>query len=113
MKPSDFIHPEGAAALRQKEQLYTYFAFISYSSKDTEWGKKKQKKLLSHGQLNWIRSAFLDEPSGRSTFGRRKPSTKKARRSCEYAVTDIDYRMKLAKNCFSIFTILIVVSEIG
>lgn len=27
------------------KQDYKYFAFISYSSKDTEWGKKVQKKL--------------------------------------------------------------------
>ena len=27
------------------EQQYKYFAFISYNSKDTEWGKKLQKKL--------------------------------------------------------------------
>ena len=27
------------------EQTYKYFAFISYNSKDTEWGKKVQKKL--------------------------------------------------------------------
>lgn len=27
------------------EQQYKYFAFISYSSKDTEWGKRIQKKL--------------------------------------------------------------------
>ena len=25
---------------------------------------------LSHGTLKWLRRAFLDEPSGRSTFGR-------------------------------------------
>ena len=28
-----------------KQQEYKYFAFISYNSKDTEWGKKVQKKL--------------------------------------------------------------------
>lgn len=28
-----------------KYQNYKYFAFISYNSKDTEWGKKVQKKL--------------------------------------------------------------------
>ena len=27
------------------EQKYKYFAFISYNSKDTEWGKKVQRKL--------------------------------------------------------------------
>lgn len=27
------------------EQQYKYFAFISYNSKDTEWGKKVQRKL--------------------------------------------------------------------
>ena len=27
------------------EHQFKYFAFISYSSKDTEWGKKIQKKL--------------------------------------------------------------------
>ena len=27
------------------EQKFKYFAFISYNSKDTEWGKKLQKKL--------------------------------------------------------------------
>lgn len=27
------------------EQKYKYFAFISYNSKDTEWGKRLQKKL--------------------------------------------------------------------
>ena len=27
------------------EQEFKYFAFISYNSKDTEWGKKLQKKL--------------------------------------------------------------------
>ena len=27
------------------DKLYKYFAFISYSSKDTKWGKKMQKKL--------------------------------------------------------------------
>lgn len=27
------------------QQQYKYFAFISYNSKDTEWGKKVQKKL--------------------------------------------------------------------
>lgn len=27
------------------EKTYKYFAFISYNSKDTEWGKKLQKKL--------------------------------------------------------------------
>lgn len=27
------------------EQVFKYFAFISYSSKDTKWGKKLQKKL--------------------------------------------------------------------
>ena len=27
------------------EQQYKYFAFISYSSKDTDWGKKVQRKL--------------------------------------------------------------------
>lgn len=27
------------------EQQYKYFAFISYSSKDTEWGKRLQRKL--------------------------------------------------------------------
>ena len=28
-----------------KQQHYKYFAFISYNSKDTEWGKRIQKKL--------------------------------------------------------------------
>lgn len=28
-----------------EQKQYKYFAFISYSSKDTEWGKKVQKKL--------------------------------------------------------------------
>ena len=28
-----------------QQQQFKYFAFISYSSKDTEWGKKIQKKL--------------------------------------------------------------------
>lgn len=28
-----------------QEQQYKYFAFISYNSKDTEWGKRVQKKL--------------------------------------------------------------------
>lgn len=28
-----------------EQQEYKYFAFISYNSKDTEWGKKVQKKL--------------------------------------------------------------------
>ena len=28
-----------------EQQKFTYFAFISYNSKDTEWGKKIQKKL--------------------------------------------------------------------
>lgn len=27
------------------EQQFKYFAFISYNSKDTEWGKRVQKKL--------------------------------------------------------------------
>lgn len=27
------------------EQIYKYYAFISYNSKDTDWGKKLQKKL--------------------------------------------------------------------
>ena len=27
------------------ENNYKYFAFISYNAKDTEWGKKLQKKL--------------------------------------------------------------------
>ena len=27
------------------EQQYKYFAFISYNSKDTEWGKRLQRKL--------------------------------------------------------------------
>ena len=27
------------------EQQFKYFAFISYNSKDTAWGKKLQKKL--------------------------------------------------------------------
>ena len=27
------------------EQQFKYFAFISYSSKDTEWGKRLQRKL--------------------------------------------------------------------
>lgn len=29
----------------QETQQYKYFAFISYSSKDAEWGKKVQRKL--------------------------------------------------------------------
>ena len=32
------------------EQQYKYFAFISYNSKDTEWGKRLQKKL-EHYQM--------------------------------------------------------------
>lgn len=31
--------------MNQKQQEYKYFAFISYNSKDTEWGKKLQRKL--------------------------------------------------------------------
>jgi hypothetical protein len=27
------------------EQQFKYFAFISYNSKDTEWGKRVQRKL--------------------------------------------------------------------
>ena len=27
------------------EQQFKYFAFISYSSKDTDWGKRLQRKL--------------------------------------------------------------------
>ena len=27
------------------DQQFKYFAFISYNSKDAEWGKKVQKKL--------------------------------------------------------------------
>jgi len=27
------------------QQQFKYYAFISYNSKDTEWGKKVQKKL--------------------------------------------------------------------
>ena len=30
---------------KTSEQRYKYFAFISYSSKDTEWGKRLQQKL--------------------------------------------------------------------
>lgn len=30
------------------QQQFKYFAFISYSSKDTEWGKRVQKKLESY-----------------------------------------------------------------
>ena len=28
-----------------EQTQFKYFAFISYNSKDTEWGKKVQKKL--------------------------------------------------------------------
>lgn len=31
-----------------QERQYKYFAFISYNSKDTEWGKKVQRKLESY-----------------------------------------------------------------
>ncbi len=30
------------------EQEYKYFAFISYNSKDTEWGKRVQQKLETY-----------------------------------------------------------------
>lgn len=45
------------------EQQYKYFAFISYNSKDTEWGKKVQKKLEHYrmpaticSERNWKRT---------------------------------------------------------
>ena len=31
--------------IRMEQQSYKYFAFISYSAKDTEWGKRLQRKL--------------------------------------------------------------------
>lgn len=46
-----------------KEQNYKYFAFISYSSKDTDWGKKLQRKLEGYkmpttlcSQHGWART---------------------------------------------------------
>ena len=34
--------------MNKQEQQYKYFAFISYNSKDTEWGKRVQKKLENY-----------------------------------------------------------------
>ncbi len=34
--------------MNKTEQPYKYFAFISYSSKDTKWGKRLQRKLESY-----------------------------------------------------------------
>ena len=31
-----------------EKQEYRYFAFISYSSRDIEWGKRVQRKLESY-----------------------------------------------------------------
>ena len=38
------------------EQEFKYFAFISYNSKDTEWGKKIQKKLEHYRMPSTLRS---------------------------------------------------------
>lgn len=54
-----------------QEPHYKYFAFISYSSKDTEWGKRVQRKLegyrmpatlcSEHGwERNPIKPVFFD-----------------------------------------------------
>ena len=32
------------------EQEFKYFAFISYNSRDTEWGKRVQRKRVSQGK---------------------------------------------------------------
>ena len=34
--------------MNDTEQIFKYYAFISYSSKDTEWGKKIQRKLENY-----------------------------------------------------------------
>jgi hypothetical protein len=39
------------------EQHYKYFAFISYNSKDTEWGKRIQKKLENYRMPSTLCSA--------------------------------------------------------
>lgn len=48
--------------MNNNEQQYKYFAFISYNSKDTEWGKRVQKKLEGYrmpatlcSEHNWER----------------------------------------------------------
>ena len=47
--------------MRQSE--YKYFAFISYNSKDTEWGKRVQRKLEHYrmpatlcSERGWVRT---------------------------------------------------------
>ncbi|WP_337788194.1 toll/interleukin-1 receptor domain-containing protein [Phocaeicola plebeius] len=39
-------------------QEYKYFAFISYSSHDTEWGKKLQKKLEGYRMSSTLRKEY-------------------------------------------------------
>ena len=44
------------------EQEFKYFAFISYNSKDTEWGKKIQKKLEHYRMPSTLCSEHGWEP---------------------------------------------------
>ena len=37
--------------MNKEEQQYKYFAFISYNSHDTSWGKRLQRKLRSMRSL--------------------------------------------------------------
>ena len=39
---------EGTTESMNNEQQFKYFAFISYNSKDTEWGKRIQRKLENY-----------------------------------------------------------------
>ena len=73
-------HTDIASIYHQMKQEFKYYAFISYSSKDTSWGKELQRKLENYRmpatlcqERGWARQAHWtkDRTSVRAIQGRK------------------------------------------
>ena len=72
---------EGTVESLNNEQQFKYVAFISYSSKDTEWGKRVQHKLEHYRmpstmcrEHGWNRKP-INHPTRRNPIGWARKSS--------------------------------------